>query len=264
MRPLAVLHETDHDLTELFPQLPRPEQTALAAAVVGTVQAESVVLNRAASAVPGPASVPSRMRRFQRLLAHPRLELISRQDALMARVLSGRTGQLDLTLDATTTGASRHDPGTTTLLLAQPDARRAQPLVWRSWASHQPDQAWAPVIRDFLERVDVARPAATQPVLMTDRGLSGGPLARAALARGWHILLRVQRATRLQQPDGTVLEIGDLTPEPGTRALLSGVRLFAPRARRRGMAAGRAIGRPRCCSMWSPSGVWAIPSRGCW
>jgi hypothetical protein len=234
MRPLSLLQEVDHEVATLLPQAPRPAQKALAAAVVGSVQAESVVLNRAASAAPGTASAPSTRRRFQRLVANPRLDLVSSQDALMTRVFSGRTGRLDLTLDATTTGASRHDPGTTTLLLAQPDARRAQPLLWRSWASHQPEQDWQPVIRAFLDRVDAARPAATQPVLMTDRGLSGGPLARAAVTRGWHLLLRVQRTTRLQQPDGTVLEIGDLVPAPGTSALLTGVRLFAPRARRRG------------------------------
>jgi hypothetical protein len=100
---------------ELLPELARPEQTALGRLVCGVVGAESAQLSRASAAMPGEAQDRSKQRQAQRLVANERLDVGRAQRRLLARVLRGRRGRVDLLLDATTTGASSHQAGTVTL-----------------------------------------------------------------------------------------------------------------------------------------------------
>jgi hypothetical protein len=216
----------------LLPMLGRPIHKALAHLVCGAVQAESVRLSRASAATPGTAKDRSKQRRAQRLLANARFDVATCRPALIRRILAHRVGRLDLLLDATTTGASAHDPGTTTLLLAVGEQGRALPLTWKTWAADARGQDWAGTIPDLCAQVEAARPAATQVVLMADRGLSNAALAQQATALGWHYLLRVTRTTRVQLPDEQVVELGELVPEPGTCRLLTGARVGAPRHKR--------------------------------
>jgi hypothetical protein len=229
---MGMVHECEQGVQALLPELPRPEQKALAALVSGVVLAGSAELGRAAAAAPGPARDGSKERRAQRLLANPRLEVARAQRRLLARVLRGRRGRVDLVLDATTTGATAGQAGTRTLVLAVAWHRRALPLVWRSWTADAPGQDWAGAIPEMPALAQAALPADAQAVLLADRGLSGGPLARAARAVGWHFLLRAQAQTRVLAPDGRAVALGTLAPAPGTAAYLDGVRAWAPRAHR--------------------------------
>jgi len=95
------VQECDHALEELLPELPRPEQKALAAVVSGVVVEETVVLTQASAGIPGEAQERSKQRRAQRLLANPRLEVSRAQRRGVERVLQGRCGRLPLLLDAT-------------------------------------------------------------------------------------------------------------------------------------------------------------------
>jgi hypothetical protein len=225
------LHECDHELSELLPGLPRPEQKALAALVTGVVLEQSCALGRASAGVPGAATDRSKQRRAQRLLANPRLDPDLGGRCLLRRILAGRRGRLDLLLDATTTGATAAQPGTVTLVLAVGWHGRALPLRWRTWRADEPGQDWAGAIRAMLGEVAALLPPGVVPVLMADRGLSGAPLAALARELGWHLLVRVQKRTRLRLPDGTVRPIGDLAPSPGTTAYVDGARVYAPRAK---------------------------------
>lgn len=207
------LQDCDHEVGALCPALPGPERKAGAALVTGVVLAQTCSLPRAGAATPGRAQDRSKQRRAQRLLANPRLDLGVGQRCLIRRVLQGRRGRLDLLLDATRMGASATHAGVATVMLAAGWHGRALPLLWRSWPADQPGQDWSGAITAML----------------ADRGLSGGPLAAAARARGWHYLLRVQRTTRLHAADGAVRTIGELAPRPGTRALRTGVRVWGRR-----------------------------------
>src|SRR5262245_8050373 len=100
-----LLRACDHEVAALLPDVPRPEQKALAASVCGVVLAEHAQLSRASSAMPSAAQDRSKQRRLQRLLANERLVLARAQRRLLARVLTGRGGRVDLPLDAPTTGA---------------------------------------------------------------------------------------------------------------------------------------------------------------
>ena len=138
----ATLQECCQAIDELLPEVPAPERKALGALVCGVVHAESAQLSRASAAVPGEAQDRSKQRRAQRLVANERLDIGRAQRRLLARVLRGRRGRVDLLLDATTNGATAEQAGTVTLVLALRWHGRAVPLVWQSWIADEPGQRW--------------------------------------------------------------------------------------------------------------------------
>jgi hypothetical protein len=231
MPRLATIHECQQQFHALFPALSRPLTKSLAALTCGVVWSGTCSLPQAAASLPTPASVPSTTRRFQRLLANARLDVEGCQQALSRQVLARRQGRLDLLLDATTTGATARRAGTQTLVLALAAQRRALPLGWQSWTADQSGQDWGSAQERLFAAIEAVRPATTAVVVMADRGLSGGPLVRRLRALGWHYLLRVICTTRVQQPDGQIVEIGALAPQPGTATLLEGVKVYPPRSK---------------------------------
>jgi hypothetical protein len=210
----ATLQECCQAVSELLPEEPKPERTALGGLMCGVVHAESAQLSRASAATPGMAQDRSKQRRAQRLVANPRLDIARAQRRLLARVLRGRRGRVDLLLDATTNGATAEQAGTVTLVLALRWHGRAVPLVWQSWTADEPGQHWARAIPRLCAAVAEQLPEAVRVVLLADRGLGTVALARTARGLGWHYLFRVQRRTRVRLPEGTVREIGSLVPCP--------------------------------------------------
>jgi hypothetical protein len=212
-----LLQECCQAVRELLPELPRPEQTALGMLVCGVVGGESAQLSRAGAAIPGGTQDRSKQRRAQRLVANERLDVGRAQRRLLARVLRGRRGRVDLLLDATTNGATAHQAGTVTLCLALRWHGRAVPLVWRTWVADEPGQHWDRAIPELCAVVAESLPDTARVVLVADRGLGNVGLARTAHDLGWHYLFRVQRRTRVRLPDGSVHEIGSLVqaPTPG-------------------------------------------------
>jgi hypothetical protein len=73
--PGELVQQCDQEVRELLPDLPRPEQKAVAAIVCGVVGSQSCVLSQVAMAIPGAAQVPSQQQRAQRLLRNPRLDV---------------------------------------------------------------------------------------------------------------------------------------------------------------------------------------------
>jgi hypothetical protein len=220
------VQECAQAVSDLLPDLPRPEQKALAALVSGGVLAQDATLRRASAGSPGDVQARSKQRRAQRLLANPRLDVPRAQRRLLARVLQGRRGRLDLVLAATTTGATAHQAGTVTLVLAVGWHGRALPLVWRTWTADAPGQDWSGAIQGLLATVPALLPADVQVGLLADRGLSGAPLAQAIPACGWHDLLRGQAQTGVCHGAGTVQSLAELGPTPGTQCLLTAVHLW--------------------------------------
>lgn len=240
MSPQTMLQECDRALQPLLTDQTRPAQKALAALLCGVVRGRSVVLSRAGLHMPGEATPLSKQRQAQRLLANEHLDVHRAQRRLLERVLRGRRGRVDLLLDAVVRGATAHQAGTVSLVLALGWHGRALPLVWCTWVADQPGQDWTTAIHDLVATVRAALPAEAQVVLLVDRGLSGSQLARTVLAAGpdWHFLWRVIRTTRVQLPDGTIGEIGDLAPAPGSRGCWNGTHVYAPRAKVQSGAGG--------------------------
>lgn len=235
-----MLHDCEQQVQELLPELPRPEQKALALLVSGVVASGQATLRGASAATPGAAQDLSKQRRVQRLLANPRLEVNRAQRRFVARVLWRCHGRVDVLLDATTTGATTHQGGTVTLCFALAWRGRALPLVWRTWAAAERGQDWGSALREMAHLLATALPPDAQVVVLADRGLSGAPFARLWQELGWHFLMRVTRRTRVRRPGapggpGTPgeasVEIGALAPTPGSQCCLTGVQLYAQRAK---------------------------------
>jgi hypothetical protein len=223
------MRECEGLASEVLPDLPRPEQKALAALVTGVVMEKTAVISHACAGIPGVAHNRSKQRRASRLLANPRFDVSVAQGHLLDRLLQGRRGRLDLFVDATTTGATIRGGGVATVCVALGRRGRALPLLWRSFRVEESGQDWRGAIRQMLRRVQQALPEGVEVVLMADRGLSGSPLARLALSLGWHYLLRVPRTTRVRLENGDVRQIGELVPSAGSQCLLSGVKVWTPR-----------------------------------
>jgi hypothetical protein len=223
------VQECDHAVQELLPDLPRPEQKALAALVSGVGLEQEARLSRASAGIPGAAPDRSKQRRAQRLRANPRREVPRAQRRLLEQVLCGRRGRLDLLLDATTTGATAQQAGTVSLVLAIGWHGRALPVLWRTWMADEPGQDGRRALRPLGAPVHAALPPEVQVVLLAERGLTGAPLAHLAQEVGGHYVWRVQGQTRGCQADGTVTPIAALAPGPGTQCCLTAVRVWAPR-----------------------------------
>lgn len=228
MSHLQTVHNCQQQLQQLFPFLSKPIQKSMTALTYGIITSGSCTLTKAANCLPTKATLPSTERRFQRLLTNDGLDSATCQAALAQVVLGQRHGRMDLLLDATTTGTTANQPGTQSLVLALGDRKRAIPLLWECWTETVPGQHWSATEARFFAELDAIRPAHTDPVVMADRGLSGGPLVRLIQERGWHYLLRVVRTTRVRLQSGRVVEIGELV-EPGQTALLSGVQVYPAR-----------------------------------
>jgi len=225
----ALLQDCDHAVSELLPELPRPEQKALAALLDGVVIKQTVVLPRASAGAPGAASDRSKQRRAQRLLANPRFDAPRAQRRLLERILAHPRRRLDVLVDVVTTGATLAYPGVETMYLALAWHGRALPLVWHSWERHAPDQDWMAIVGELCATLATAIPPATTVVLMADRGLSGSRLAGIATSHGWDYLLRTKGQGVIRCADGWTGLVSELVPSPGTQACHEAVGIWPAR-----------------------------------
>jgi hypothetical protein len=235
MSRALTVQECDQAICELLPDLPRPEQKELANLVTGVVLKETIVLSKAAAATPGDASDASKMRRAQRLLANTRVDVSRAQRRLLERVLANCRGHLDLLVDATTTGATTHQPGTMTLMAAIAWHRRAVPILWRTWRTNQKGQRWTYHLTLLFGTLAELLPEGIQVTVMTDRGLTGKPLLKAIDQRGWHYLLRAKGNASIRLPDGTEMTLGEMAPRPGTQRYSMQAQIWPGRHRRNGI-----------------------------
>ena len=102
MNPLGVWPEWEAEVHRLLPGASVWQRRALALFSLGMASARHCGLARAAAVAPGPATVPSTTRRFERLLANERLDVRALRAALGAAVLEqARGGTVWLALDET-------------------------------------------------------------------------------------------------------------------------------------------------------------------
>jgi hypothetical protein len=218
MHPLEVWQGWHEELGRLLVGMSVWQQRALALFSLGMAAAQDCRLARVATVVPGLATVPSTTRRFERLLANPHLDVRHARAAIGAAVLAQvGSSTVWLALDETPQGHTPSGARLLTLALRLIYRERAIPFAW---VCYRPGAAPAPLpglIDALLAEVAALLPPGTRVVLLTDRGLSWPSLVDQCRRLGWSFLLRVQRQTRVQTPDGHTRAIGDLAPRPGTR-----------------------------------------------
>jgi hypothetical protein len=196
---------------------------ALAAVSLAVALAGHCHSGRVAPMVPGPARPASARRRFERLLANPRLrarsgELPAASGMLARAVLSCWSGrEVVLILDET--------PGRGGLRCLRVSAGyrgRAVPLAWACYREGDLPDRMPRLVWRLLRRVARCLPPGASAVLVADRGLSWPSVVDCCTMLGWHYVLRVQGTTRVQVADGRggrvrEVEARSLAPREGDR-----------------------------------------------
>jgi hypothetical protein len=185
--------------------------TAVAEATLAMLAVRHCQLSKLALAGTGRAAVPSRERRWQRLVANEAL---------------GGPGQLN-----DWARWSLKDGGAITLILDETPQRnhlramklcrqvqgRAIPLLWHCYRPDAPPKGQVRVVLDLLQRAAQAMPAGVSVTLLADRGLSWPVVQDFCVAQGWHYVLRLQRQVRVCVPERGELRADALAPRPGAR-----------------------------------------------
>jgi hypothetical protein len=194
---------------EALPTLHGHQLNGLTDASWAMIRAEHCQLSRMAVATPGRATVPSRERRWQRLVANPRLDADAVLDRWATWALRGSRA-VTLLLDET----PQHNH-LRAMKVSRMTGGRAVPLVWHTY---RPDALPMPqdqLVLDLLKRTAAALPEGAKPTLMADRGLCWPAVVDLCVEHGWHFLLRAQGQTRVKLDGGTELSLDALVPGPG-------------------------------------------------
>jgi hypothetical protein len=215
MSALPIVRPWRRCVAGLMPSLHGHQANALADFSLACASAGDCRAGRLAPHAPTDAAPASARRRFERLLANPRLRP-GRAQSDLARSLcahwQGRT--LLLILDETPKANDLR-----AMCVRAAYARRALPLASACYRPHAPPRPMPQLVRGLLRQVRACLPAGCEVVLLADRGLAWPTLVDWCRRHGWHYVLRLQSQTRVRLPDGTERSAAELAPRPGARWL---------------------------------------------
>src|SRR5687768_14781673 len=166
-----------------------------------------------AAAAVSDAKPASSQRRWERLLANPRLDARPTIAELAASILqnwSGRT--LLLVLDETPNGQDLR-----CMRLGIAYRKRLLSLAAVCYPTDRPPLPMPQLICKMLREVAALMPPGVAVTLLCDRGLAWPVVIDRVRALGWGHVVRLQRTTRVTLSDGRVVAAGDLVRRPGQR-----------------------------------------------
>jgi hypothetical protein len=204
-----MLGASRREVQEAFSGLHGHQVTGLAEAAVAMIAVERCQLSRMALASCGQATVPSEERRWQRLVANPRLDFEVMVDQWARSVLAD-AGPMTLILDETPNSDKLR-----AMKLSREIHGRAVPVIWSCYKPDALPMSQDALVMDLLERTARNLPPGAEPVLLADRGLSWPSVVDFCVQHGWHYVLRVQGQTRVQLEDREAVSLRALTPRPG-------------------------------------------------
>lgn len=168
---------------------------------------------RVAAFAPSGARPASCRRRWERLLANPRLDAADATRTLARSVLAGWSGrELLLVLDETPNGEPLRCLG-----LGVAYRKRLLSIAAECYPTDRPPLPMPKLIGRMLRQAAKLLPPDARVTLLTDRGLSWPAVMDRARKLGWGHVMRLQRATRVELPDGRVVPAGDLARARGDR-----------------------------------------------
>ena len=193
-----------------LPDLHGHLKNALTEATMAMLSVGHCQLSRLALAGVGAVKAPSQERRWQRLVANPRLVM---NEALehWARWVLGGVGEVTLILDETPQGNRLR-----VMKLSRQIRSRAVPVLWHCDRLAARPVSQDRVVLDLLQRAAQALPEGARVTLLADRGLAWPAVLDFCAAHGWRYVLRIQGQTRVRLPDGAELRADALTPRAGT------------------------------------------------
>lgn len=169
---------------------------------------------RVAAFAPSAARPASCRRRWERLLANPRLDAAAATRALARSILADWSGgrHLLLVLDETPNGEPLR-----CLRLGVAYRKRLLSIAAECYPTDRPPLPMPKLIGRVLRKAARLLPPDARVTLLTDRGLSWPAVMDCARKLGWGHVMRLQRATRVELPGGRVVPAGDLAPARGDR-----------------------------------------------
>lgn len=199
-----------------LPTLHGHQVNGLTEASWAMIQARHCQLSKMAEVTPGRdrrgmATVPSRERRWQRLVANERLDADAALDSWAGWVL-GPVAAVTLLLDET----PQHNH-LRSMKVSRMVGGRAIPILWHTYRPDDLPMRQDELVIDLLERAASALPAGARPTLMADRGLCWPGIVDFCVEHGWHYLLRAQGQTRVRFDDEGASSLAELAARPGDR-----------------------------------------------
>lgn len=197
------------EVQESFPGLHGHQVKSLSGAAAAMIAAAHCQLSRMALVNCGLAMVPSEERRWQRLVANPRMDAEELADQWAAATLAD-AGQVTLILDETPNRDKLR-----AMKVSRQVQGRAIPVLWSCYKPDALPMSQDSLVMDLLERTARSLPPGAQPTLLADRGLSWPKVLDFCVRHGWHYVLRVQGQTRVQLADGRQMPVRNLVPKRG-------------------------------------------------
>jgi hypothetical protein len=197
-------------IQEVFPRLHGHQVNALCEASFAMARAGHCGLARMAAATPGGALLPSRERRWQRLVANGRIDAAAAARGWASAVLAGAAA---VTLGLDETPQREH---LRAMKVGRLVGGRAIPVAWSCYRPGAAPLRQDALVLELLEGTHRALPPGARPTLLADRGLSWPAVLDFCVRRGWRYLLRVQGHTRAALGDGREVAMKDLAPRPGS------------------------------------------------
>jgi hypothetical protein len=199
MRAALIVREWTATVQAALPRLSGFLAAGLALFSLACVTAQSCWGTVAALHACAAVKPASRRRRWERLLANPRLDPAYAEQALAALLLgSPGPGPLRLILDETSVGRDR----LRCLMLSLAWRKRALPVAWRCYRRGAGGVRLPELTRQILDQAAAAVPPGREVFLLMDRGLAWPRTIRQARGLGWKVVTRLQGQTRVRPAGG--------------------------------------------------------------
>ena len=200
-------------VNDLFATLHGHTVNALACFSLAMCHAEHCHSGQLGASAASAAKPASSRRRWERLLANPRLEGRRALEEFSASLLAGWAGRkLLLVLDETPNGGDLW-----CMRLGVAYHKRLLSVAAVCYPTDQPPLPMPKLICKMLRKVAKRMPPGASVTLLCDRGLSWPVVMDCVRKLGWGHVMRLQSSTRVTLGDGRVVAAGDLVKRPGGR-----------------------------------------------
>lgn len=204
-------------------------QRVFAWAVTALLICGSPLLSKWLTVMAGPAQATSKLRRLQRWLENPLVDVAAYYRAFIQAVLADWAGQeILLTVDGTS------PRGECVVCRVSVCFRgRAFPLCWKAFDTKSHSIAYERYVT-VLEQARSLLPTGCTVTLLGDRGFGHRALMKWCRRSSWHFVLRLKADSIVILPDGSRWRLDTWHPEPQSLRHLADVRLLGEGAEKIG------------------------------
>ena len=200
----AILYQWEQEIANHMPSLNRWQQSNLALFSYGMIEAQDCQQRAVAQRLWAYGKRESLERRFQRMVANPKIDLRQCWQDWIKWVWKASSGGDEWVILVDETKLGQH---LGCLVAGVAYEQRCIPLAWQVYHSDDyPRAGQVGLVMNLLMHIKNALPASSTPLVMADRGIGcSSRLVRAVTAMGWRYLFRVTNQSKI------VTDTGDYT-----------------------------------------------------